>query len=324
MRLVALEPTSGEILAMVGSPDYFRLSDFWCYQYDYSPRQPGSALKPFIYSSAFDPNRENPFTPATMILDVEQVFYTNQDKPYVPSNFDNIEHGPVSARTALASSLNIPAVVVLDTIGLSEFINFCEKLGISTLSNPHSYDLSLALGGGEVSLLELTAAYSTLANGGATSPINSILDITTTEEEKLFVYKTPAPVQVIDNRVAWLISDILNDNAARNLGFGPNSTLQLDRPAAVKTGTTTNFHDNWTVGYTPDLVVGVWVGNANHEPMRGVTGLSGAAPIWHQFIREALTGTQERWFSQPPGMTLIEVCSLSGLLPTKDCLNEKF
>jgi len=320
--LVALEPTSGEILAMIGSPDYFDSEVSGAINMALSPRQPGSALKPFIYSSAFDPNRENPFTPATMILDVEQVFYTSQDKPYVPSNFDNIEHGPVSARIALASSLNIPAVVVLETIEISEFIKFCDMLGISTLRNPHSYDLSLALGGGEVSLLELTAAYSVLANGGAKSPINLILDITTSEGEKLFDYKTPAPVQVIDNRVAWLISDILNDNAARNLGFGPNSTLKLDRPAAVKTGTTTNFHDNWTVGYTPDLVVGVWVGNANHEPMRGVTGLSGAAPIWHQFIREALTGTQEQWFSHPPGMTLIEVCSLSGMLPTKDCLNK--
>jgi membrane carboxypeptidase/penicillin-binding protein PbpC len=119
--------------------------------------------------------------------------------------------------------------------------------------------------------------------------------------------------------VAWLISDILNDNDARTPGFGANSALKIDRPAAVKTGTTTNFHDNWTIGYTPDLVVGVWVGNANHEPMRAITGLTGAGPIWHQFIREALTGTPEHWFQRPKGLTQVEICALSGLLPTDSC-----
>ena len=135
------------------------------------------------------------------------------------------------------------------------------------------------------------------------------------------VYTAPAPRQprVLDERVAWLISDILSDNQARMLGFGPTSALQLDRPAAVKTGTTTNFHDNWTVGYTPDLVVGVWAGNASYEPMREVDGLSGAAPIWHQFIRSILTGRPETPFQRPPGLTQVEVCALSGLLPGQDC-----
>jgi membrane carboxypeptidase/penicillin-binding protein PbpC len=135
------------------------------------------------------------------------------------------------------------------------------------------------------------------------------------------VYTAPQPLQprVLDERVAWLISDILSDNQARTLGFGPHSALRLDRPAAVKTGTTTNFHDNWTVGYTPELVVGVWTGNASYEPMREVDGLSGAAPIWHHFIRSVLTGRPETPFQRPAGLTRTEVCSLSGLLPGQDC-----
>ncbi|MFH1635344.1 MAG: PBP1A family penicillin-binding protein [Chloroflexota bacterium] len=317
--LAAIDPQSGEILALVGSPDYFDAEHAGAINMAISPRQPGSALKPLVYAAAFDPTRPMPRTAATMILDVRTTFSTHEGEAYTPANFDNLEHGPVSAREALASSLNVPAVITLDYIGLGDLFDLAADLGISTFGDPDNYDLSLALGGGEVSLLELTAAYAAFANGGYRVTPFGILAITTTAGDVLFTAENPAPVQVLDEGVAWLISDILSDNDARIPGFGPNSSLRIDRPAAVKTGTTTNFHDNWTVGYTPELVVGVWVGNTNYEPMRAVTGLSGAAPIWHQFMRAALTGIPESQFEQPPDMVQIEVCALSGLLPTEVC-----
>ena len=322
--LVALNPDNGEILALVGSPDYFEPTISGAINMAIIPRQPGSSLKPILYASAFDPTRSSPFTAATMILDVKTSFNIAHGSPYSPSNYDNSEHGPVSARQALASSLNIPAVKTLDYIGIPDFINLGHKLGISTFNDPSEYDLSLALGGGEVTLLDLTTAYSVFANNGFKVIPFSILDISTQDGQVIYTHKNPSPTQVIDQRVAWLISDILQDNEARSLGFSKNSTLKIDRTASVKTGTTSNFHDNWTIGYTPDLVVGVWVGNANHEPMRGVSGLSGAAPIWHQFIREALTGISEEWFVLPDGLTQIEVCTLSGLLPSHECPFTKY
>jgi 1A family penicillin-binding protein len=317
--LVALNPNTGEILSLVGSPDYFDPLHAGAINMAISPRQPGSALKPLVYASAFNPYRSSPYTAATMILDVQTTFTTNQGKAYTPANYDNIEHGPVSAREALASSLNIPAVKTLNHIGMTDLFELANDIGITTLGNPDDYDLSLALGGGEVTLLELTAAYGSFADQGYRVYPFSILDITTLEGEILYEHESPSRIRVVDQRVAWLISDILNDNDARTPGFGANSALKIDRPAAVKTGTTTNFHDNWTIGYTPDLVVGVWVGNANHEPMRAITGLTGAGPIWHQFIREALTGTPEHWFQRPKGLTQVEICALSGLLPTDSC-----
>jgi membrane carboxypeptidase/penicillin-binding protein PbpC len=168
-------------------------------------------------------------------------------------------------------------------------------------------------------LLDLTAAYGVFANGGARVEPVFIEEILAADGAVLYSAKPTAPIQVMDERVAWLISDILSDNQARTPAFGPNSVLRIDRNAAVKTGTTNNFHDNWTVGYTPELVVGVWVGNANNEAMRDVTGVSGAGPIWHQAIRAFLAGEPDRPFVQPPGLVRVEVCRLSGLLPTEDC-----
>ena len=317
--LVAIDPNNGEILALIGSPDYFDGEHAGAINMAIMPRQPGSALKPFVYAAALDPKRAQPYTAATMLLDVRHTFTTHEGDAYTPANYDNLEHGPVSTRQALASSLNIPAVITLDSVGLSSLFDLSSSLGISTFGNPDDYDLSLALGGGEVNLLELSAAYGAFANNGSRLDPYSIQRIATIEGEILYQNGSHTSIQVIDPRVAWLISDILNDNDARAIGFGTNSALKLDRPAAVKTGTTTNYHDNWTVGYTPDLVVGVWVGNANHEPMRAVTGLSGAGPIWHQFTREALTGQPQNWFVRPQGMRQIEVCALSGQLPSDAC-----
>lgn len=321
--LVALDPHSGDILAMVGSPDYFDAEHAGAINMTLSPRQPGSALKPLIYADAFDPSRPNPWTPATMMLDVRTSFATHEGRAYVPENYDGLEHGPVLVREALASSLNIPAVIALNHLGLPDLFAFAGRLGITTLGDPNHADLSIALGGGEVRLLDLTAAYGAFASSGFKVDPVAILDVTGNDGRRLYTAPSKKPERVLDERVAWLISDILSDDAARMLGFGANSVLRLDRPAAVKTGTTTNFHDNWTVGYTPDLVVGVWAGNTSHNAMRNVTGLTGAAPIWHQFMRAVLAGRPETAFTRPAGIVQAEVCRLSGLLPTPACPYQK-
>ncbi|RPI87368.1 MAG: PBP1A family penicillin-binding protein, partial [Chloroflexi bacterium] len=313
--LVALDPVSGEVFAMLGSPDYFNAAISGAVNMATSPVQPGSALKPLIYAAAFDPDREEPWDPATMILDVRTAFSTHSGVPYVPVNYDTRHHGPVLARDALGSSLNIPAVTALNHVGLEEMIALSKELGITTLKNPREYDLSLALGGGAVELIELTAAYGAFANGGYQVTPTIILDVRDANGDTLYIPQHHPRPKVLDERVAWLITDILSDDRARATGFGLNSALKLDRPAAAKTGTTTDFHDNWTIGYTPDLVVGVWVGNASHEPMRDVSGITGAGPIWHQFMRTVLAGTQEQAFKRPEGLIQVEVCSLSGLLP---------
>ncbi len=317
--LVALDPSSGEIRAMVGSPDYFDDQHGGAINMALAPRQPGSALKPLIYAAGFDPARPQPWTPATLMFDVRTTFVTRNGEAYTPANYDGLEHGPVLVREALASSLNIPAVLATEQIGLADIMALATDLGITTLGNPDRYDLSLALGGAEVRLLDLTAAYAAFANGGFRVTPNAILQITDLQGNTLYQPPPPGLVRVMDRRVAWLITDILSDHDARAPAFGQNSVLRLDRPAAVKTGTTTNFHDNWTVGYTPDLVAGLWVGNTSHEPMRDITGVTGAGPIWHQFMRAVHMGVPEKTFPRPPGLSRVEICSLSGKLPTEAC-----
>jgi penicillin-binding protein 1C len=317
--LVALDPHTGEIMALVGSPDYFEPAIDGAINMALAPRQPGSAIKPLIYAAAMDPALPEPWTVATMILDVHSAFVTHDGQAYAPVNFDRMEHGPVLLRNALGSSLNIPAVRTLDEIGMNAVFDLAADLGISTFGDPDRYDLSLALGGGEVRLVELVSSYASFANGGHRLTPSMILEISNSHGDILYVPDPPNHLQVLDPRLAWLISDILSDNNARMLGFGVNSALRIDRPAAVKTGTTTDFRDNWTIGYTPTIVVGVWVGNADNQPMFDVTGLSGAAPIWHQFIRTALAGEPEVPFERPDGLSQMEVCALSGQLPTDFC-----
>lgn len=317
--LVAVDPANGQIMAMVGSPDYFDAKNNGAINMAISPRQPGSALKPILYAAALDPTQPDPWTAATMLMDVKTSFVTHDGQSYTPSNYDMKEHGPVLLRDALGSSLNIPAVITMNHVGLPRLFQLGTRLGITTLKDPQNYDLSLALGGGEVRLSELTGAYGAFANGGYRVDENTILEIRDFQGNILYTPKPQPRVRVLDARVAWLISNILSDNDARIIGFGPNSILRLDRPAAVKTGTTTNFHDNWTIGYTPDLVVGVWTGNTDYEAMRNVNGLAGAAPIWHEFMRAVLTGTPVHEFSQPDGFVQVQVCALSGLLPTDAC-----
>ena len=321
--LVVLDPQNGEILSLVGSADFFDESIHGALDMAISPRQTGSAFKPFIYALALDPSRANPWTAATAILDVSTTFVIRNGTPYTPVNYDGYEHGPVSVRQALGSSLNIPAVKTLQEVGIEATISLARRLGITSLGAPDHYDLSLALGGGQVSLLELSTAYAALANNGAFTGHTSLLDIHDADGNLLYTQEKPPPIQVFDPRVAWLVSDILSDDAARQTGFGLGSTLKLERTAAVKTGTTTNFHDNWTIGYTPDLVVGVWVGNSGYEAMHNVTGLTGAAPIWHEVMRGLLAGHPDRHFTRPDGLIQVEVCGLSGLLPSPACPNTR-
>ncbi len=321
--LVVIQPQTGEILTLVGSADYFDASIYGALNMAIMPRQSGSAFKPIIYAAALDPTRANTFTAATSILDVGTMFTTKDGQPYKPVNYDGREHGFVSVREALASSLNVPAVLTLQNVGIENVIALANRLGIHSLDEPQQYDLSLALGGGEMSLLELSSAYAAFANNGSYMGSTSILDIHDADGNLLYAPQNSPALQIVDPRVAWLISDILSDDQARQTGFGINSVLKIDRTAAVKTGTTTNFHDNWTIGYTPDLLVGVWVGNSNYQAMHNVTGLTGAAPIWAETMRSILQGRPDKIFTQPSGLIQFEVCDLSGLLPTEACQHTK-
>jgi 1A family penicillin-binding protein len=319
--VVALDPGSGQILAMLGSPDYFSARIDGAVNGTTARRQPGSSIKPLTYAAAFQGAAQGgpALTPATMMLDLRTSFVTKEGEPYVPLNYDLKFRGPVRLREALASSYNVVAVQVLDTIGVETMTGLARRLGISTFDKADRLGLAVTLGGGEVRLLELAAAYAALANGGrAVQPvaIQRVEDAT----GRVLLSSSPAPGdRVLDERVAYLLTHILSDDVARIPSFGEGSMLALARPAAVKTGTTTDFRDNWTVGYTPGLVVGVWAGNADNEPMKGISGVSGAAPIWHDVMEMALKGQPRQEFARPAGLVEAEVCALSGLLAGDDC-----
>jgi 1A family penicillin-binding protein len=323
--LVALDPQTGEILAMLGSPDYFSPRIDGAVNGTTALRQPGSSIKPITYAAAFE---RGALTPATMMLDVRTSFVTKEGAAYVPLNYDLRFRGPVLLREALASSYNLIAVRVLDTIGVEAMTGLARRLGITTFDDPDRLGLALTLGGGEVRLLELAAAFAAFANGGYAAEPIAIHRVEDAQGNLLLAAPDPSSPsvegrmsgrRVLDERVAYLITHILSDDVARIPSFGEGSALQLSRPAAVKTGTTTDFRDNWTVGYTPDLVVGVWAGNADNEPMHDVSGISGAAPIWHAFMEAALKGQPIHEFQRPQGLVETEVCALSGLRPGQDC-----
>ncbi len=342
--LVALDPRTGQILVMLGSPDYFNAAISGAVNLGVAHRQPGSAIKPITYAAALSPElcgaansadgaglsaaageARCPWTAATMILDVRTAFTTREGFAYVPQNYDRAFHGPVSARAALAGSLNIPAVRALDRVGLPTMLSLAGRMGLTTLSDADRLGLAVTLGGGEVRLLDLTAAFGVFANGGRSLEPAAILRVERANGEVIEQWQAPngtrppMGARVLDERVAYLVSDILSDNAARGATFGFNSVLQIGRPAAVKTGTTTDYRDNWTMGYTPDLVAGVWVGNADGSPMVLLSGVAGAGPIWHDFMRAALAGKPETAFVPPAGLVRTEVCVPSGLLPTPLC-----
>ena len=333
--LVAIDPRTREILAMVGSADFNNEEIDGQINMSVAPRQPGSSIKPLTYAHAF----ELGWTPGTLIWDVPSEFPPsgNADDPrppYIPENYDERFHGPVTVRSALANSYNIPAVKTLDFIGIYDdpatleeegLVPFARRMGITTLDRD-DYGLSLTLGGGDVSLLELTNAYAVFAAQGKLEPLVSITRITDSKGE--LEYEPPAAEQeqVLRPEHAHLITSILSDNEARRPMFGASSLLALPFPAAAKTGTTNDFRDNWTLGYTPQLAAGVWVGNADYTPMQNTTGLSGAAPIWNAFMNAAIpyiTSDAPTGFSRPDGIVDRVICALSGAEPSEWCPDER-
>ncbi|MFC2037138.1 transglycosylase domain-containing protein, partial [Chloroflexota bacterium] len=312
--LVAMKPGTGEILAMLGSADFHNEEIAGQVNVALRLRQPGSSIKPVTYVTAF----EQGWTPATLIWDVKTEFHDALGRPYVPKNYDGKEHGPVLARQALAQSLNIPAVKTLDFVGLPAMLDTSHRLGIESLNRP-DYGLSLTLGGGDVTLLEMTGAYAVFANGGRRVPPVAILRIEDLSGRIIEEYNPPPGEQVISPQHAYLITDILADNGARAPAFGQNNTLKLSRPAAAKTGTTDDWRDSWTIGYSPELVTGVWVGNADNSPMKKVTGSRGAGPIWHNVMEQALAGQDVTQFARPEGIEQIEISADAGSLPSQAC-----
>lgn len=316
--LVALKPGTAEILAMVGSADYSNERIGGQVNVAVRERQPGSAIKPIVYSTAFD---QNLISPATLLWDVQVKYPTAEPgKDYIPKNYDDKFRGPVTVRTALANSLNVPTVKMFDGIEPSVFITTAHDMGITTF-NDSSYDrygLAMALGGTEVSLLDLTTAFHTIANGGLFVEPTPVLTITNSNGERTFIPPSRPPMQAISPQSAFLVTDIISDNDARSLVFGPNSRLKLSRPAAAKTGTTTNFRDNWTMGFTKYLVAGVWAGNNDGHPMRNADGITGAGPIWNKFMEAVLADPamlktlgapegEEGWaFTPPPGVAQVD------------------
>ena len=329
--LVAIRPSTGEILAMVGSADFYNEEIDGQVNMAIRPRQPGSSIKPITYIAAF----EKGWTPATLIWDVYSEFPPSGNPsdprpPYKPKNYDRRYHGPVTVRSALANSYNIPAVKALDFVGVYDdpltpekdgFISVAERMGITTLTS-EEYGLALTLGGGEVTLLDMTSAFSNFANTGLRIPYYSISRIVDHTGELVYEYEIPDGEQVIRPEHAYLITSILSDNNARTPGFGANSVLRLPFEAAAKTGTSEDYTDSWTVGYTPDVTVGVWIGNADHSPMQNLSGLRGAGPAWNEFMQviiEDLTGGFPRNFIPPAGIMEKAICAISGAEPSEWC-----
>ncbi|MBL8117260.1 MAG: transglycosylase domain-containing protein [Anaerolineae bacterium] len=351
--VVVLKPLTGEILAMVGSVDYNNDAIDGRVNVAISLRQPGSTMKPFNYSAAI----ENGMTPGDVIWDTPTRIGIPGQEQYIPRNYDGVFHGPMSMRYALANSYNIPAVQTLRRYGVPYLLGLMQRFGVDTLGNDASfYGLSLTLGGGEVSLLDLTNAYAVFANDGSYVPTTSILCVLDSDNNIVYNYENGCTngipnertvdragfgKQALDPRVAFIMNDILSDNGARSAAMGLNSPLNLGNiDAAVKTGTTNDVKDNWTVGYTQNVAVGVWVGNSNGDPMVNSSGLTGAAPIWNAVMngiygnRDLLVNEfavngqlmSDQW--QPPsGVALREMCDVRSLRdPATDCrrINEWF
>ncbi len=285
--LVAMLPGSNEVLAMVGSANFDDAAISGQVNVATSPRQPGSAIKPVFYATALN---DNLVSPATVLWDIPVTYTLGSGLTYAPHNYDGKYHGPVTVRTALANSYNIPAVKLLDGVGIDHMASSARTMGLASLpTDAGRCGLSLTLGGCEVTLFDLTTAFATLANGGTYTAPRVILDARNALGQPVPLATPAPPVQAISPGAAFQVSDILSDNAARTPAFGPDSVLRLSRPAAAKTGTTTDSRDNWTVGYTRYLVAGVWAGNSDGHPMRNTSGLTGAAPIWHDFMEAVLT-----------------------------------
>lgn len=323
--LVAEDPQTGQLLAMVGSRDYFEEKIDGNVNVALRARQPGSSFKPIVYAAAF----EKGFTPDTPLWDVVTTFKA-EPKDYTPHNYDDKEHGLLTMRQTLAGSLNVPAVKTIYLTGIERVLTLAEKLGYTTLKERSRFGLSLVLGGGEVKLLEHVGAFSTLASGGMRLPQSVLLKIEDASGRVLQEWEKTAGSRILDQTVVQELTNILSDNSARSFVFGANSPLILkDRPVAAKTGTTNDWRDGWTLGYTPALAAGVWVGNNNNAAMkRGADGVLIAAPIWNAFMSRALKGKPVEQFTptsprpvansllrgQGVGMMKVNVNKITGLL----------
>ena len=297
-------PQTGEILAMVGSTDYFDMNRQGNVNITLALRQPGSSIKAVTYAAAL----KSGFTAASIINDTPVIYKTVGQLSYSPVNYDGKYHGAVTLRTAFASSYNIPAVKVLDRIGVKTMIDQGKLMGITSWNDEGRFGLSLTLGGGEVTMLDMAKVYGTLASGGTKHELTPFLKITNYKGETL-----PNPignevVKATTPEIAFIISNILADNSARSLAFGTNSSLVIPgKTVSVKTGTSDNKRDNWTIGYTPDFLTAVWVGNNDNTPMNPqlTSGVTGAAPIWNEIMSKILTDKPDKIFSPPPGIIMM-------------------
>lgn len=330
---LVVKPNTGEILAMVGSKDYDALDEDGKVNIIFANRQPGSSIKPLNYALALQ-NRK--ITASTPLADIPTCFNTAGQEPYCPRNYDGQFHGAVQTRFALGNSYNVPAVRVLALNGLEEFVEFARNMGISTFDDPSQYGLSLTLGGGEVRPYDMAVAFSTLANQGVRKPLSAFIKVEDWRGKVLFEKEEDVEgVRVLDPEPAFIISHILHDNNARSAAFGASSYLNVPGhpEVSVKTGTTNDLRDNWTIGYTEHALVLTWVGNNDNSPMSGtVSGVSGASPIWNRIMREVLNKAEggfydEResghaWPKQPGGIVGASVCANTGAIPsehTGDC-----
>ncbi|MEK7517729.1 MAG: transglycosylase domain-containing protein [Patescibacteria group bacterium] len=313
-------PSTGEILAMVGSIDYFDSTIDGNVNVTLSLRQPGSSIKPINYAAGLIKG----YTAATPFVDDPVCFPTNEGGKYCPVNYDGKWHGVVQMRYALGSSINIPAIKMLKLNGVQTMIATASAMGITSFNERDRYGLSLTLGGGEVTMLDMAQSYGVFANQGYRINLHPILKITDSSGKVLEEYKAPlSPIfgkKILPEGVAFIISDILADNNARAMAFGRSSALRIpNQTVSVKTGTTDDFRDNWTIGYTPNYVVAVWVGNNDNSPMSRLTsGITGAAPIWNEIMSKLLQDKPSHPIPRPPGVIQKKICSVSGLIPPPD------
>lgn len=315
-------PKSGEILAMVGSKDYFDRAHDGQVNVTLRPRQPGSSIKPVTYATAF----ERGFTPQSIIQDTPVTFTTAGSPPYSPKNYDGGFRGPVTLREALGSSYNVPAVRLLVEVGLQNVVQQGKAMGITTWDDPSRFGLSLTLGAGEVTMRDMAQVYGTFANGGVTVPLSPFREVRRYDGEVL--YRNPCVdavepcngKRVLRPLTAYHITSILTDNQARSPAFGPRSVLYIpNQEVAVKTGTTNSLRDNWTAGYTTDRVVMTWVGNNDNTPMSAVaSGVTGASPIWRGIMNE-MVASGEHHFAMPAGLEKVKICQSTGTLSCAEC-----
>jgi 1A family penicillin-binding protein len=313
------DPKTGEILAMVGSKDYFDTKNDGNFNVALANRQPGSSLKPVMYATAF----EKGYTPATMVMDVKTDFPNGSGGMYSPVNYDGKFRGPVQLRFALGNSLNIPAVKMLARVGVKDVMEKGYEMGLTnwqpTSQNLQNVGLSLVLGGREVSLMDETTAYGVFANQGVKMEPVTILEVKDAHGHTLYKAKKKNGQKVLSPEISFLISHILLDNNARSDAFGPYSLLNVaGKTVSVKTGTTDEKRDNWTIGYTPSYVVGVWVGNNDNSPMNPAiaSGITGASPIWHDIMAAVLKGKKDEQPKKPDDVIAMPIDSVGGGLPT--------